>query len=176
MGSGKKSKKDSWLRSKQATCSSIWHCKASHTLTARNKEDIDVILGAAKNLPVALWRPFFFFVGARDDDLQTITGGAFPGKLVPNKTHPIFALKPIKDTAAFVACPCSSKRPSCKPFRYIKEDTILLHTRYRMDRNSHLVEYFRFNIPPEIAIKLLFKGEVPADALVTVKKGTKNVG
>ena len=113
---------------------------------------------------------FFLFFGARDSNLHEITGGSFPARLVPDKTHPVFSIKPIRDVKSFVVCPCSSQPQYRTPYCYIKKDTVLLHTGYRLDRNSYIVKHLRFNIPSTMANHLVFKGEVPEEAVVRVNK------
>ena len=134
------------------------------TMTADNS--LDIILGSVKRLPLKHWRQNFFFFGVRDEDFLELTGSEFPAKLVKNKSHPVFAIKPLPGSSGFNVCPCSSKKPiKRKEYRYIAKGCQLLHTGHTMDRHSYLVENITFNIPPAIAYSLWFRGEVPAECL-----------
>ena len=137
------------------------------TLTADN--NLDIILGSVKQLPLKHWRQNFFFSGAKDEDFIELTGGEFPKKLVPNHRHPVFSIKSLPGSSGFKVCPCSSKKPfKSRQYRYIRKECRLLHTHHAMDRYSYLVETASFNIPPTIAYTLWFKGEVPAECLRSV--------
>ena len=141
----------------------LW-AKKPATLTAA--KHIDKVLGSVKNLPLRYWRSGFYFVRAKDEKLLELTSGHFPKKLEPGKSHPIYTLHQLPDQVGFKVCPCSSKKPFNKNrFRYIKKDCRLLHTDNIMDRNSFLIEAVKFNVPPSMAYRLLFKGEVPAECL-----------
>jgi hypothetical protein len=136
------------------------------SLTAGN--DLDIVLGSVKNLPLKHWRRNLLFFNFRDEDFLEMTGGQFPAKLVKDKAHPVFSLKPRPGNAGFRVCPCSSKRPfNSRDYRYIVKGCRLLHTGYTMDRHSYLIENLRFNIPASIAGTLRFKGEVPEEGLKT---------
>jgi hypothetical protein len=134
------------------------------TITADN--DLDLVLGSTRNLPLRYWRAGFFFFRAPDEKLLETTGGLFPAKLIRGKTHPVYALHQLPDQVGFKVCPCSSKRPFDRiQFRYIKKGCHLLHSNEHMSRNSFLVETVKFNIPPSMAYRLIFNGEVPATCL-----------
>jgi len=130
------------------------------------ERNVEKVLGAVVHLPLRHWRPNMFFTGARDEELTELTQERFPKKPIKKKTHPIFSLKAIPANAGFSVCPCTSSRPyHPKNMRYVSKNCALLHTNYPMDRDSFLVEGIRFNIPPSVAFKLRFRGEVPVECL-----------
>ncbi len=143
------------------------------TTTADN--DLDLILGAVKKLPVKYWRPNFLFKGALDSVLVGLSRNRFPA--VPKKrgTHPVFALKPVglskikhrfsASIPGFKVCPCTSLYHR-KKIRWIKKGTTLMHTGVITDRRSYLLESIQFNMPASIAHKLTFQGEVPENAIM----------
>ena len=141
----------------------LW-AKKPASLTAA--QHLDTVLGSVRNLPLRYWRSGFYFVRADDEKLLKLTSGHFPKKLVPRKSHPIYTLHQLPDQTGFKVCPCSSKRPFNKSrFRYIKKGCRLMHTHDQMDRDSFVIEAVKFNVPPSMAYRLLFKGEVPAECL-----------
>lgn len=129
-------------------------------------EKVEAILPAVTHLPLRFWKPRMFFMGAEDRQLKELSEGRFPSHVVPRKTHPVFALRPLQGAPGFQVCPCSSQRPyRGKEFRYVTKGCRLLHTNHMMDRDSYLVETVRFNIPPRFAHRLRFRGEVPESCL-----------
>ena len=144
---------------------SLW--KATPT-AARN---LDMVLGSVVNLPLAYWQDHFFFMGAEDARLFQLSDGEFPKKTKPGKTHPVFTLKALPNHVGYRVCPCSSRKPFDRyHYRYIKKGCRLRFTNHEMDRNSYLVENILLNLPPTIAIKLRFKGQVPNVCLMVKKK------
>lgn len=142
---------------------SLWAGDQGRDVTTSKVEQI---LGAAVGLPLRYWKPRMFFTGAKDEDLLTLTEQKFPHKMVPRKTHPIFALHALAGDVGFKVCPCSSKRQhQQRAFRYIKKGCRLLHKNCVMDRNSYLIGKISFNIPRSIAFRLRFRGEVPIECL-----------
>jgi len=149
---------------KKLTGVKLWSEKFG-TITADN--NLDMVMGSVKNLPVKYWKPGYYFIGARDKTLFNLTKGIFPAKLVHHKTHPVFTLKPLPENKGFKVCPCSSKKPfNQSKYRYIRKQCILLHTENIMDVNSYIIEKISFNIPSSIAYKLRFFGEVPQACIV----------
>jgi len=141
----------------------LWN-KQPPAMTAKN--NLGLVLSSTRNLPLRYWRTGFFFTGAADEKLLESTSGRFPKKFIPRTSHPIYSLHQLPDQVGFKVCPCSSKKPFNKSyFRYIRKGCRLRYTRYQMDRNSYLIEAVKFNIPPTMAYRLAFKGEVPADCL-----------
>lgn len=141
----------------------LW-AKKPASLTAA--QHLDIVLGSVRNLPLRYWRSGFYFFRADDEKLLELSSRHFPKKLVSGKSHPIYSLHRLPDQAGFKVCPCSSKTPfNKKRFRYINKGCRLMHTHYQMDRDSFLIEAVKFNIPPPMAYRLLFKGEVPAECL-----------
>lgn len=135
------------------------------TLTA--KHHLDLILCSAKRLPLEYWRTGFWFVGASDEALHTLTDGLFPHAVMEKKTHPVYALKPLPDQVGCRVCPCSSKRPYSAPsYRFIRKGCVLKHKKHTMDRDSYLIEGVTFNIPASMAGRLPFMGEVPEECVV----------
>lgn len=134
----------------------------SKTLTAA--EDLDVILGSVKSLPLPYWRKNFFFKGMNDCRLAQETDYNFPATPKKQGTHPVFALNPVLNHIGFVVCPCSSQ-PQYARVPWIEKGTRLLHTNREMDRRSFLVKQIRFNMPASVATQLHFQGEVPRDAI-----------
>lgn len=135
------------------------------------EKNLSMILGSVTRLPLKYWQSCFFFTGAADNELFLNTGGEFPKTPQNDKTHPIYALAPLPNNAGFRVCPCSSKRPfSLRDYRWIKKDCRLEYTGHKMDKNSHLIEQFWFNIPGTMAGKVRFRGKVPATCLLTTEK------
>lgn len=126
---------------------------------------LEAILVEGARLPLRYWRSRFFFTGGRDPDLFEATGGRFPVTPVADKTHPVFAIKPLPDGAGCRVCPCSSKKPFRKADRQkarsIPGGCVLNHTGFVTDRRSYLIESVTFNIPASVARNLRFRGEVP---------------
>lgn len=136
----------------------------------RNARDhLDDVLVTGARLPLRYWRPLMFFHGAPDETLAILTDGGFPGRLVPGKAHPVISLEALPDGVGFRACPCSSARPRLPGrHRFIRRGCLLGATGHEMDRDSFLVEAFRFNIPADVAYALRFRGEVPEDCIARV--------
>jgi len=134
-------------------------------------ENVKVVLGAVAHLPIRFWKPKMFFTGARDEELAEITDERFPAKVVPGKSHPVYALKELPENVGFAVCPCTSTKPYSRGvFRFIRKGCRLRYTQHTMDRNSFLVEMCRFNIPRSIAYVLRFKGEVPDKCVESLKR------
>jgi len=139
--------------------------------TPTGARNLDMVLGSVVKLPLTYWRDHFFFMGADDAELFERSTGKFPKTSHPGKTHPIFSLKALPNHAGYRVCPCSSRKPFGRyGYRYIRKGCRLRFTNHEMDRDSYLVENILLNLPPTIAIKLRFKGEVPNICLVVKKK------
>lgn len=133
------------------------------------EKDLDLVLGSAVSLPIRYWRPFFFFMGASDNDLLQLSDGRFPLTTAAGKTHPVISLKPLPGLIGFKVCPCSTRPPwRARLRRYIKKGCRLAHTGYVMEKDSYVIEHIEIPIPPDLAAKLSFKGQVPVDCIVTV--------
>ena len=144
--------------------------RAQPTLTA--ERDLDAVLCAVRSLPLRYWRERMIFLGLKDTRFRELSEGLFPAKATRHGTHPLYSLKKLPDGIGFRVCPCSSKRPfGERPYRYIKNGCVLLHTGEVLDRTSHLVESIRFNIPSSEAYALHFLGEVPPECLKQVQTG-----
>lgn len=155
---------------KRFTANSLWRA-AQGTLTAH--AHLDHVLGSVINLPMAYWRPRFLFAGASDERLSELSQGRFPRTLMPSKTHPVFASKPLPDGVGFQVIPCSTKRPRGKiEFRCIRLGCRLRHTGQRMDRNSFLIDAVRLNLPASIGGRLRFRGEVPEKCIAIIGRLT----
>jgi len=129
----------------------LW--KRKQTITADN--NLDLVLCSAVNLPVKYWRPNFFFIGMRDEETFRLTNGRFPAKLVPKKSHPVFALHSIADNTAFRVCPCSTKKPFYRGrHKFIKSGCKLKITNRVMDKTSYLVSKIKFPVGGENALRL----------------------
>ncbi len=141
----------------------IWPVSSnSETLT----KNVEAVLGAVSHLPLKHWQPHMFFTGAKDEDLSGFTKGQFPKTVVSRKTHPVFSLRKLPASVGFTVCPCTSSRPfNLAGFRWINRGCKLRHTNHEMDRDSFLIEKVRFNIPPSVAYRLRFRGEVPDQCL-----------
>ena len=135
---------------------------SSHSHQMALQDNVENVLGAVAHLPLKYWKEKMFFMGALDDELAQFTGGQFPARVVPGKSHPVFSLKPIPGRIGFMVCPCTSRKPlKSEPYIYIITGCELLHTRMRMDRNSYILREIRFPIPRSLAFALRFLGEVP---------------
>jgi hypothetical protein len=150
-------------RARTLKITDLWP-RQSRSLTA--EKSLDQVLGATVNLPLKFWRPRFYFTGAPDETLHELSGGEFPAAKTPArfsyKTHPILALKSLPDTVGFKVSPCSSQKPyRMGRFRYIRGGCRLRFTGHVMDRDSFIIDTVRFNIPPSVAYRLRFFGEVP---------------
>ncbi|MCP4110918.1 MAG: hypothetical protein GY749_36255 [Desulfobacteraceae bacterium] len=112
-----------------------------------------------KNLPPAQWETRMSFSGADDIKLKSLTRNKFPHTC--KETHPIFILKVIGNLGHEV-CPCTSS-PFIKKGRFIKKGCQLEYIGNITDKNSYLVEDYRFTLPadPEFRRKLKFRGRVP---------------
>lgn len=101
-----------------------------------------------------------FFTGAADTELRRHTG-SFPATLRKEKTtHPIFVLH-ARNTGHLI-CPCSSKG-HWRKHRYVAEGCELAMKPHVMDRDSFLIEQYRFTIPLDHRFQksLCFCGLVP---------------
>jgi hypothetical protein len=128
------------------------------------KFDLELLGAAVRQLPPVYWEPEMFFHGAADEALREQTGG-FPATLRKDQlTHPVFVLRTLPGLGHQV-CPCSSKNFGVQ--RFIRGGCTLLYTHRQTDRDSYLVESYRFNLPldPEFSRHLRFMGRVPLDCL-----------
>lgn len=140
-----------------------------HTLTA--KDDLDQVLGAVIHLPIRYWRRNFFFTGARDHRLYDLTSGHFPKKLAAHKTHPVYAAAPLPESVGFNVCPCSTKRAyDVQRLTYIRKGCRLRHTQFTVDQKSYILRHLSFNLPPSVAYRLRFRGEVPEECIVELSR------
>ncbi|WP_157469896.1 hypothetical protein [Desulfobulbus elongatus] len=101
-----------------------------------------------------------FFTGVADKELRQCTG-SFPATLRKDKTtHPVFLLQ-ARNTGHLM-CPCSSKGDRRK-HRYIASGCKLEMTPNVMDRDSFLIEQYRFTVPLDHRFQkyLRFHGQVP---------------
>lgn len=133
----------------------------------RASDNLDLVLSSATYLPLSLWRRNFLFFGAGDEKLLLMTGGEFPATLERGKTRPVFCLAAIPGGVGFKACPCSTRPRFGGRHRFIPEGCTLLHTRWRTDKTSFLVERYAFPVPKSLSSTLTFKGEVPPECLKT---------
>ena len=133
--------------------------------TARLK--LDLVLGAAVNIPLKYWRDYFFFSGAADLVLYGYSTERFPKTPKRYKTHPIFTLRRLPGGIGYRVCPCSSQKPYYqKKYRFISKGCRLNHTNHRMDRDSYIIDQIVFNLPPSEAMRLRFRGQVPSKCIV----------
>jgi hypothetical protein len=136
-----------------------WKSKTG-SLTAQS--DLERVLTINAHIPLKLWRKNFWFSGAGDEILHSLTGGEFSRDIVPAKTHPVLALNILEHGVGCNVCPCSSRSSrSAASCRFIRKGCTLRYTDYVMDRNSYLVDGLAFSIPSAMAYALHFKGEVP---------------
>ncbi len=150
------------------TSEQFWSGK-SRTMTA--KDDLDQILVSVVRLPIRFWRPKFFFTGARDDHLHGLTGGKFPHKIEPLKTHPVYAVEPLSGDAGFKVCPCSTKRPfDVQRIFYIRKGCRLRPNNFSFNSKSYILRHISFNIPPSVAYRLRFRGEVPEECIAEISR------
>ncbi len=154
------------MANSELTFDSIWG-EPPGTMTA--KTDLERVLVDGSRIPILHWRKNFFFKGALNESLKTLSKGEFPAKADLKGTHPVFALKPVLDKTGFVVWPCSSK--SWRKDRWIEKGTQLLHTGYKMDKTSYLVSTTRIILTPLEAKKVRFKGEVDQDDIQYKAKG-----
>ena len=148
------------------THTSLWS-RESKSFTADTH--LELILGSVTQLPMKYWSKNQFFTSASDDMLHRLSEGNFPAKRVPDKRHPILALKALPEGVGFRVCPCTSRRPYDKTaYRYVRKNCILDHTGYRMDRDSFLLEWLQLNLPASMASEVRFRGKVPDDCIKTV--------
>ena len=123
--------------------------------------DLSILGDSIRSLPPLQWQDRMFFTGMADTELRQHTGGSFPATLRKDTTtHPIFLLQ-ARNTGHLV-CPCSSKGHSRK-YRYIAEGCALVMKSFVMDRDSFLIEQYRFIIPLDHRFQkpLCFCGRVP---------------
>jgi len=102
--------------------------------------------------------------GAADRALQEHTCG-FPATVRKDKfTHPLYVLQ-VLPGLGHQACPCSSKNFGVR--RFVCAGCTLLYTNRQTDRDSFLVETYRFNLPldSEFTDPLRFMGRVPLECL-----------
>jgi hypothetical protein len=128
------------------------------------KLDLELLGAGVRHLPPAYWEPEMFFHGAADLALREHTGG-FPTTLRKDQfTHPLFVPQTLPGLGHQV-CPCSSKNFGVR--RFIRAGCRLLYTNRQTDRNSYLVDFYRFNLPlePAFSESLRFMGRVPLDCL-----------
>lgn len=138
----------------------------SHRSTPTADKNLSLILGSVKYLPMPYWKPLFFFMGAKDEELMILTSGRFPLTTQPGKTHPVISLKPLPDKAGYKVNPCSSVRPwKHNVAFFISKGCRLKHTGYEMDRDSFIVEHIEVPLPARLGAGLTFKGEVPPECV-----------
>lgn len=75
------------------TFDSLWDKGKRTTVTADT--DLERVLVDGARIPLLYWRQNFFFMGAKNEGLSTLTRGEFPAKADPAGSHPVFALKPV---------------------------------------------------------------------------------
>lgn len=148
------------------THASLWS-RRPKSFTA--DKHLGFILGSVTRLPLKYWSKNYFFTSASDDMLHRLSEGNFPARRVPDKSHPILALKALPEGVGFQACPCTSRKPYGKTaYRYVRKNCLLDYTGYRMDRDSFLLEWLRLNLPASMALEVRFRGKVPDDCIKTV--------
>lgn len=130
------------------------------------KKNLDLVLGSVVNLPLRYWSERMLFFGAPDEELSRLSNGVFPAKLVAKKTHPVFVLDVLPFGSGARVCPCSSQRPYRQgAFSFIRKGCRLLHTGTIQDRDAYLIDWLHFPLPPKMAYRLRFKGQVPQDCI-----------
>ncbi len=139
------------------------------------KKDMDLVLSSMRWVPVSYWEPLFFFKGARDLTLRTLSKDVFPAKIKEDSnSHPLLSLNKIEGERGFQACPCSSRMPfNVGDASYIDKGCVLEHTQWEMDRRSFIVDKIIVPITPDIARKLRFWGEVPTECLRVIHRAAK---
>jgi len=126
--------------------------------------DLKILGESIRSLPPSQWKERMFFSGFKDNELRAHTG-SFPATLRTDKTtHPVFILG--SNSISHVVCPCSSKG-SRKKQRYIAKGCALEMKNHVMDRDSFLVERYRFTVPLDgrLTSHLQFRGVVPATCI-----------
>jgi len=136
-----KSVDDVWLRNKQA----MW----------------DILGPSITRIPVQMWETNMFLHSVKNNWWLEKTG-TFPDKAKSKGSHPLYVLKTT--STGFRVCPCSSKQQDGK---YIKKGCELQKTGKYMDRDSYILEKFRFNISRTMhfAAKPTLYGIVPKHCL-----------
>ncbi len=136
----------------------------SKLLSQIRKPDLSVLGGAIKTLPRVQWQERMFFAGVDDVDLSEWSGG-FPATFRKElQTHPVFVLR--CHHSGHLLCPCSSS--GNKTFRYIKTGCRFEMKKNVSDRNSYLVERFKFTLPLDSRFrrKPIFLGRVPESCII----------
>ena len=147
---------------------SPWRQRTGSLTAAR---DLELVLTPNARIPLKYWRRNFWFVGAGDERLHSLTGGEFSREIVPDHTHPLFAVRVLEHGIGCTVCPCSSQTPyQASAYRFIRQGCVLLHTGHVMDRNSYLIEGLAFSVPASMAGEVAFKGEVPEPCISGEKK------
>jgi hypothetical protein len=129
-----------------------------------HKPDLSVLGHSIRSLPPTQWQDRMFFTGAADTELRKQTG-SFPATLRKDKTtHPLFILQ-ARHTG-HLACPCSSRGDKRKD-RHIVAGCALEMKKHVMDRDSFLIERYRFTLPLDHRFhrQLRFCGRVPTTCI-----------
>jgi len=133
-------------------------------LSQIRRPDLSVLGDAVRKLPPMQWRERMFFAGIDDLDLRNWSGG-FPATFREKlQTHPIFVLR--CNPSGHLLCPCSSRgRKSC---RYIKKGCEFEMKNTVSDRNSYLIEKFKFTLPLDSRFRRdpIFIGRVPVSCII----------
>ena len=132
----------------------------SDLIRCLRQPDLSILGNSIRSLPPTQWQEHMFFTGVADTELRRHTG-SFPATLRKEQTtHPIFLLQ-ARNTGHLL-CPCSSKGHRRK-HRYIAEGCELEMKPHVMDRDSFLIEQYRFTIPFDHRFQkhLRFCGLVP---------------
>lgn len=122
--------------------------------------DLSVLGNSIRSLPPTQWQDHMFFTGVADTELRQHTG-SFPATLHKKQnTHPVFLLQARHN--GHLLCPCSSKG-HWRKYRFITLGCELEMTSHVMDRDSFLIEQYRFTIPLDHRFQkhLRFCGRVP---------------
>ena len=123
--------------------------------------DLSILGNSIRSLPPLQWQDRMFFTGMADTQLRLYTGCVFPATLRKDTTtHPAFLLQ-ARNTGHLM-CPCSSKGQRRK-YRYIAKGCALEMQSFIMDRDSFLIEQYRFIVPLDQRFQkpLCFCGRVP---------------
>ncbi len=128
------------------------------------RPDLSILGNAIRKLSPMQWQERMFFAGVDDVDLSEWSGG-FPATFRKElQTHPIFVL--CCNPSGHLLCPCSSK--GNKTLRYIKRGCKFEMKNETSDRNSYLIEKFKFTLPLDSRFRRnpIFLGRVPVSCIV----------